>query len=171
MPCEQGLRSDDCGDLRQNLTSEPLRFGGKSTPLVVRKTEPTITELFPQNAIFLYEVLDHVLLPLVQPARDGNDEKRKWVQTRSYRVSVTCGSTSSIRFSGQYVTGEPVKSLLLSIDRRPTAIRITLRSFYESRTRENHDFENTNVCLAAFGADVTRANRVDGARRNDVNEN
>ena len=79
MPCEQSFRSDDCGDLRENLTSEPFGFDGKPTSLVVRKTEPTITELFPQNAIFLYEVLDHVLLPLVQPARNGNDEKRKWI--------------------------------------------------------------------------------------------
>src|SRR5215510_10458569 len=93
MPCEQSFRSDDCGDLRQNLTLEPLGFGGKPTSLVVRKTELTITELFPQNAIFLNEVLDHVLLPLVQPARNRNDEKRKWIQTGSHRVSVTCGST------------------------------------------------------------------------------
>jgi len=104
MPCEQSFRSDDCGDLRQNLTSEPLGFGGKPTSLVIRKTEPTIAELFTQNAIFLNEVLHHVLLPLVQPARNGNDEKRKWIQTRSHRVSVTCGSTftpsaTSIRFS------------------------------------------------------------------------
>jgi len=31
------------------------------------------------------------MLPLIQPAPNGNDEKRKWVQTRSHRMSVTSG--------------------------------------------------------------------------------
>ncbi len=97
MPYEQSFRSDDCGDLRQNPTSEPLRFGGKPASLVVCKSESTITHLLPQSAIFLNEVLDHVLLPLIQPARNGNNEKRKWIQTRSHRESVACDSNSRRR--------------------------------------------------------------------------
>jgi hypothetical protein len=91
VPCQQRFRSDDCGNLRQNLTSDTLSLRGKSTSLVVGKPEPTITDLLPENAIFLNEVLDHVMLPLIQPAPNGNDEKRKWVQTRSHRMSVTSG--------------------------------------------------------------------------------
>jgi hypothetical protein len=109
MPREQSFRSDDCGDLRQNLTSDPLGFVGKPTSLVVGKSELALTDLLTHNPIFLNEVLDHVLLPLVQPARNGNDEKRKWIQTRSPRVRVTCGSkfTGSGNInpvSGQYGT-------------------------------------------------------------------
>jgi hypothetical protein len=54
-----------------------LRFGGKPASLVVRKSESTITDLLPQSAIFINELLDHVLLPLIQPAGNGNNEKRK----------------------------------------------------------------------------------------------
>jgi hypothetical protein len=68
MPCQQSFRSDDGGDLRQNVTSKALRLCGKPPSLVVRKSESTITDLLPQSTIFLYEVLDHLLLPLIQPA-------------------------------------------------------------------------------------------------------
>jgi hypothetical protein len=61
-------RSNDCSDLFQNLTSKPLRFGSKLPSLVIRESEPAITDLLPQNAILFDEVLDDVLLPLVQPA-------------------------------------------------------------------------------------------------------
>ena len=57
--------------------------------LMVRKSQPLITNLLSQNAILLDDVLDDVLLPLVQPARNGNDEKRKWIQTRPHRASVS----------------------------------------------------------------------------------
>jgi hypothetical protein len=93
VPCQQSFRSDDCGNLRQNFTSDTLSLRGKPSSLVVGKPEPTITDLLAENAIFLNEVLDHVLLPLIQPARNGNDEKRKWIQTRWHRGSVTWGST------------------------------------------------------------------------------
>ena len=43
--------------------------------LMVRKSQPLITNLLSQNAVLLDEVLDDVLLPLVQPTGDGNDEK------------------------------------------------------------------------------------------------
>jgi hypothetical protein len=52
-----------------------LTVGRKPTALVIGETEPTITDLLPQNAIFLNEVLDHVPLPMIQPARNGNDKK------------------------------------------------------------------------------------------------
>lgn len=75
MPCQQRFGSDDCGHLCQNLASESLGFRGKPTSLVIGESEPTISDLLPQNAIFLNKVLDHVLLPLIQPACNGYDEK------------------------------------------------------------------------------------------------
>jgi hypothetical protein len=53
----------------------PARFRGKPTSLVVRESEPPVTNLLPQNAILLNEVLDDVLLPLIHPARNPNDQK------------------------------------------------------------------------------------------------
>ena len=71
----KGFRSNDRGNLFQNLTSKTFRFRGKPATLVVRKSQPLITNLLSQNAVLLDEVLDDVLLPLVQPTGDGNDEK------------------------------------------------------------------------------------------------
>jgi len=34
MPCQQGCRSDDCGDLLKNLAAEPLVFRGKLPSLL-----------------------------------------------------------------------------------------------------------------------------------------
>jgi hypothetical protein len=48
---------------------------GSSFRNCIGESEPTITDLLPQNAVFLNEILDHVLLPLIQPARNGYEEK------------------------------------------------------------------------------------------------
>jgi len=66
-----------------------------------------LTDVLAQNSIFLNEVLDHLPLPLIQPARNGNNEKRKWIQTRSHRGRLSCGrkfhaSSDIDRVSGQF---------------------------------------------------------------------
>jgi len=89
MPCEQGFRSNDRGNLFQNLTSKTFRFRGKPATLVVRKSQPLITNLLSQNAVLLDEVLDDVLLPLVEPTGDGNDETKMDPDAPASRERIT----------------------------------------------------------------------------------
>src|SRR5262245_53543074 len=89
MPCQQCRGSDDCGDLFENPPAEPFGFGGKPPPLAIRKSKAATCELLPENTILLDEILDDMLLPLVHPTGHGNDEKRKWIQSRLHRRSVS----------------------------------------------------------------------------------
>ena len=66
-----------------------LRRGSKSSPLIIRKAEPSTADLLPQNAIFLDQIVNDLVLSLVQPTRKGNDKKRKWIQTGSHPRSLT----------------------------------------------------------------------------------
>ena len=45
---------------------------------------PLPAGLDPQNTIFLEQILDDLLLSLIQPTRNGKDEKRKWIETGSH---------------------------------------------------------------------------------------
>jgi hypothetical protein len=89
MPCQQCRRSHDCGDLIENPPAKPFGFGGKPPPLAIRKSKAATSELLPENTILLDKILDDLLLPLVHPTGNGNDEKRKWIQKRPHRRSVS----------------------------------------------------------------------------------
>ena len=77
MPRQQGLGCDDCGYLGEDFPAQLLRLGSKSPPLIIRKAEPSTADLLPQNAIFLDQIVNDLVLSLVQPTRKGNDKKRK----------------------------------------------------------------------------------------------
>jgi hypothetical protein len=68
----------------QHVPSQLLRLDGKPSPLIICKKETSSTDLLSQNAIFLDEIFNDVLLSLVQPTSNGEDEKRKWIETGSY---------------------------------------------------------------------------------------
>jgi hypothetical protein len=55
-----------------------------------------VANLLSQYAIFLDEIVNRLVLPLVQPTRDGNHEKRKWIQTRSHPRSLSRASARSV---------------------------------------------------------------------------
>jgi hypothetical protein len=46
------------------------------------------------------------VLPLIQPPRNGNDEKRKWIQTRSHHGSVTRGGKFTAPDAMSAVSGQ-----------------------------------------------------------------
>jgi hypothetical protein len=70
MPGEDGVGSDDCGDLAQGFSPEQLSFRGKATALDIAQTEPPSPELLPKNAILFLEVVNDVLLVLIYPASE-----------------------------------------------------------------------------------------------------
>ena len=58
----------------------PARFLGsdrQASTLVIVKTPPLVSELLARDAVLFLKIFDHVLLALVQPAREGNEQSRK----------------------------------------------------------------------------------------------
>jgi integrase/recombinase XerD len=89
MPGQQRFWSNNCGYLCEDFSAEFLGFRSKQSPLIVGKSKTSMADLLPQNAIFLNQIFDDFLLPLVQPTSDGDDEKRKRIQTGSHRRRLT----------------------------------------------------------------------------------
>jgi len=84
MPSQQGCRRDDCRDLFPDFPAELLRPCCQTATLVVSESHPSVPNLFSKDAIFLGEIFNDMLLVLVHPASDGNDQKREWIQTRAH---------------------------------------------------------------------------------------
>jgi hypothetical protein len=61
--------------LCEDFPAEFLSFCCKPTPLVVTKSKTSMTDLLPQDPIFLNQIFNDLLLSLVQPTSEGNDEK------------------------------------------------------------------------------------------------
>jgi predicted metalloprotease with PDZ domain len=57
--------------------------------------------LFPQNPIFLDQVMDEMLLMLVHPTGQGYDEERKWVQEHAHCRRLS-GTLSALLFSNDF---------------------------------------------------------------------
>ena len=80
---------------REGLSTEGLGLCGEASTLGVGEPEPARAELFPQDAILLLEIVDHITLLLIDPARDRHDEeleglgKRRHVGERNRRPSRT----------------------------------------------------------------------------------
>jgi len=67
--------SNVSGDLCENFPTELLRFCCKPSSLIVSKSKTSTTDLLPQDAIFLNQIFNDLVLALVQPTSEGNDEK------------------------------------------------------------------------------------------------
>ena len=65
MPRQQGFGRDDGGHLCQDLPAQFFGCRGKPPSLIVGKSKPSTTDLLPENTIFLNQILDDLLLPLV----------------------------------------------------------------------------------------------------------
>lgn len=78
MPSQQRLRGDDAGHFRQSFAAQPFGLGGQPTALIVIQPQALIAELLAEYAIFLAEIIDHLLLQLVHPSgyRDEQEPER-----------------------------------------------------------------------------------------------
>src|SRR5262245_53192361 len=68
---------------------DPIPYGFREKWLIVGKSQPPRTDLSSQNAVFLDEIFNDLPLPLIQPTSNGNDKKRKGIQTRSHPRSLS----------------------------------------------------------------------------------
>src|SRR6516164_9384033 len=65
----------------------PAQFLGpdrQASALIVIEMQPLASELFAQHAVFLLQIIDHILLALVQPASEGNQSEPKRIKGQSH---------------------------------------------------------------------------------------
>jgi len=114
VPSQQRLRSHDCCDLTKQSSAQFLRFGCQSTALIIAKSHSAGANLFSKNLIFFHEVFDDMLLMLVHPASNRDEEKRKWIEDRVHCCRLSCKLRSyvlSIDFSDiEFLHGTPSAS-------------------------------------------------------------
>jgi hypothetical protein len=60
--------------------AESLCFDSQSTPLFVREPESTTAELLPQDLVLLAQTLDCLLLLLIHPARDRDQQEPERIE-------------------------------------------------------------------------------------------
>jgi hypothetical protein len=72
---------------RQHLSAEQPGFGGQTASLVVRETKPPGAELGTKDSVFLAQILNRVLLRLMDPPGNSNQQKAKRVQRIRHRFS------------------------------------------------------------------------------------
>src|SRR5580704_1346686 len=65
-------RDDGC-QLSKNPSAELLGFGCQASALVVAEAKPFVSQLLPQNPIFLLKIVNDVALLLTQPPCDRNE--------------------------------------------------------------------------------------------------
>jgi len=77
------LRRDQGGQFVKHPAAQFLGLDRQATALVVVQAQPSSTELFSKNSGFLLEVVDDLLLQLVQPAIEENQQQSKRIQSRA----------------------------------------------------------------------------------------
>lgn len=74
-PTQDRVGGHDGADLVEQLPAEGLAPNREAPSLVVDESEPAITELLHENAVFFAQVLNEVLLPLSDRAGDDHAEQ------------------------------------------------------------------------------------------------
>ena len=75
MPAQQGVRSDDRGHLCEQLLAELLGPDRQTAALLVAESQTPVAELLSQDLILFSEIVNAVLLLLVEPAGERDDDK------------------------------------------------------------------------------------------------
>jgi len=89
MPREQGVRADNGADFPEHPPRQELSFGGQANALIVGEAQPARAELRAEHAILGLEIVDHVALLLVDPARQGHNEELERIREPSQELSVS----------------------------------------------------------------------------------
>jgi hypothetical protein len=86
VPPQQCRRRHDRGYFGQKLSPEAFGSDRQPTPLVVGKPQPSFTQLFAQNTVFLALVFDHLKLALIHPSGNSDQYKPEWIEDERHRV-------------------------------------------------------------------------------------
>ena len=65
-------------DLKESFSADFLGLFRETPTLLIGEAEPFPTQLLPQGAVFLLQVLDGLLLVPIHPTSEGQHQKLKW---------------------------------------------------------------------------------------------
>jgi len=68
VPTEDGVWRDDGIEALENLPRDASSLRGQPATLVIGEPQLSVTELLSENAVLLEKILDHGMLPAVDPA-------------------------------------------------------------------------------------------------------
>jgi len=74
VPTENGVGSDERGDLGKRASADGLASHSQSASLIVGQPESSAAELLLEDAILLAEILNDRILLAADPAREGGDQ-------------------------------------------------------------------------------------------------
>ena len=74
VPAQEGIRGGERGDLFQAFATERVGERGKAAAFGVGQAQPAATELGFEDAVFLKEIGDDLLLVTLEPAGDHGDQ-------------------------------------------------------------------------------------------------
>jgi hypothetical protein len=66
--------NDEPSEIRQRLSTDSLAGDGQPTPLVIGQPDPSVTELFEEDAVLLPQEVDRRLLVAIDPACECGEE-------------------------------------------------------------------------------------------------
>src|SRR5262249_16828725 len=94
MPSQKRLWSHDGGELVEELSADLLRFRCQSATLIIVETHAAVADLLSKDPILLDQILDELLLMLVHPAGQRDNDERKWIKERAHRCTLSRDSAS-----------------------------------------------------------------------------
>src|SRR5688572_1365128 len=89
MPSQQSLWADNGCDLGEYSATQRLCLCRQSPTLIVGESDSPSTKMLSQNTILFDEIVDGVLLVLIDPSREGDQQELEWVQARSHQRSLS----------------------------------------------------------------------------------
>jgi hypothetical protein len=81
MPSHQSFWCHNSRNTIENLSADCFRFDGKAATLVIGESNPARTDLLTEDTIFFEKVFNGMLLMLIQPAGEREQQESKRIQT------------------------------------------------------------------------------------------
>src|SRR5215471_7889422 len=97
MPSQERCRHDG-GQFMKHTPAQFLGSDRQASALIVVKTQPLASELFAQDAVLFLKIVEGILLALVQPASEGNQQEPKGIESQAHRAIVApTGTPKGVR--------------------------------------------------------------------------
>src|SRR6516225_8672034 len=107
VPSQQGLRSDNAGDLGKSLSSQRFGLYGQSPTLIVIEAHSPAAELFSKHPILLAKVVNDPQLAVVHPPGNSDQHKPERVDP-SLRIQNPLSRAPSRITEPVHLHGDPV---------------------------------------------------------------
>src|SRR6516162_4160171 len=85
MPSQERCRRHDSRQLMKHTPAQFLGPDRQASALIVIEMQPLASQLLSQHAVLFLQKVDHILLSLVHPASEGNQNQPKRIMGQSHR--------------------------------------------------------------------------------------